>query len=302
MTIQPPKLNHLKALNSVVYYGSINAAAKALWIPQPTLSRAIKELEENLNVSLVVRGRQGITLTDAGISFAEHSASIISQLETAANEARASSGRDRSKLNLGISPISVNSIMAGALDRILRDFKLCSVSVEDNPLEISVSRVRNGILDFAIGNADADVSLSDFTVEHLMDCPFVIVCKRGHPLENSTRLEQLRNANWWVTGEFNVCQRKYPLFNDMSLRQSLHTRSHIVGLPMVFNYSFLALLSSVQVKKYKEFLSVVPIKDLNVIGHYSLIYRRNVPLSRIAARMIEYLHLEADNYPWHDFS
>ena len=128
--------------------------------------------------------------------------------------------------------------MAGALDRILRDFKLCSVSVEDNPLEISVSRVRNGILDFAIGNADADVSLSDFTVEHLMDCPFVIVCKRGHPLENSTRLEQLRNANWWVTGEFNVCQRKYPLFNDMSLRQSLHTRSHIVGLPMVFNFFF----------------------------------------------------------------
>lgn len=301
MALRLPKINHLIAIKSVAYYGSINAASKAMHIPQPTLSRTIKELEEILNVPLVIRGQQGSVLSESGITFVEHASSIVSQLELAVHEARMHSGRGTHKLSFGVSPISVNSVMPPAIDRVLKVFRRCEISVEDNPLEISTKRVREGSLDFAVGNRDADVSLADLVSEPLMDCPFAVACRRGHPLEHSTRLEQLQNANWWITGEFKVCRKKRSDFQSLLINQSLHTRSHIVGLPLVFDYSFIALLSSVQIKRYRALLSIIPIKDLHVIGHYSLIYRKNVPLSPICARMIEYLHHEAEVFPWYDF-
>ncbi len=296
-----PKITHLKALKLVAHYGSINAAAKATNIPQPTLSRTIRELEEILNVSLVVRGRQGVSLTSAGLSFAAHASFIVAQLEAATQEARTLGGGDEYVVHFGVSPISANSILDEALGRLIREFEHCNISVEDNPLELNLSRVRDGTLDFAIGNAGADVSLSDFMVEPLMDCPFAVVCKKGHPLENATRLEQLINANWWVTGEFKVCQQTMSMFNDLGRNQSFYTRSHIAGLPMIFNHGFVALLSSVQVKKYRQKLSVIPIKNLNVVGHYVLVYKKNAILNIATKRLINYLHYEANNFDWNDF-
>lgn len=299
--IKEPKLSHLKALKQVAYYGSINATAKALNIPQPTLSRTIKELEEILKVPLIIRGSQGISLTKAGKRFAAQASSIISQLESATAEARALANIGESTLSVGLSPISINSIWDSAVDKILKDFHHCQLSIEDNPLEINLSRVRDGTLDFAVGNADADVSLTEFTVEPLMDCPFAIVCRKGHPLENVTQIEEIQNANWWITGELKVCIKKRKDFRNLNLNQSLHTRSHIVGLPLIFSHSFLALLSSVQIKKYREHLSIIPLKGLNVIGHYALVYKKNIPLSSISTAMITYLQDEAEKFDWNDF-
>lgn len=299
--LKEPKLSHLKALKQVAYYGSINATAKALNIPQPTLSRTVKELEEILKVPLIVRGSHGISLTKSGKRFAAQASSIISQLESATAEARALANIGESTLSVGLSPISINSIWDPAVDRLLKDFQHCQLSVEDNPLEINLSRVRDGTLDLAVGNADADVSLTEFAVEPLMDCPFAVVCRKGHPLENATRFEEIQNANWWITGELKVCMRKRADFREINLNQSLHTRSHIVGLPLIFSHSFLALLSSVQIKKYREHLSIIPIQGLNVIGHYALVYKKNVPLSSIATSMINYLHDEARKVDWQDF-
>lgn len=299
--LKDPKLSHLKALKQVAYYGSINATAKALNIPQPTLSRTIKELEEILKVPLIVRGSHGVSLTKAGTRFAAQASSIIAQLESATAEARSLASIGESLLSVGLSPISVNSIWEASVDRLLKSFNHCQLSVEDNPLEINLFRVRDGTLDFAVGNSDADVSFTEFTVEPLMDCPFAIVCRKGHPLEHSTSFEEIQNANWWITGELKVCMRKLREFRKINLNQSLHTRSHIVGLPLIFSHSFLALLSSVQIKKYREYLSIIPIRKLNIVGHYALVYRKNIPLSSISSAMIQYLHEEAENFNWYDF-
>lgn len=296
-----PKITYLQALKSIAFYGSINAASRMLNVPQPTLSRTIRELEEFVDMPLIIRGRQGITLTEAGLKFATTASSIIAQLESVTREIYSLRKGGKNKLSFGVSPISINSIMNGALNQLFEKIPHLEINIEDNPLEINVARVRNGTLDFAIGNVGADVSLTDFTVEPLMECPFAVVCRKGHPLENSTHIEQLQNAKWWVTGEFKVCMRERSDFNFLSLPQTLHTRSHIVGLPLIFDSSFLALLSSVQIKKYRNLLSIIPIKNLNVVGRYSLIYKKDIPLSSLCVDIIKYLHQEAETYPWHDF-
>lgn len=60
------KLQTLEYLIALAEYGSINKAAQALYVAQPSLTKALQNLEEELGIKLFVRGHSGIILTDAG--------------------------------------------------------------------------------------------------------------------------------------------------------------------------------------------------------------------------------------------
>ena len=59
-------LKYLQYALAVVRYGSVTQAARALYLAQPNLSRAIGELEQSLGFPLFLRTRQGMSLTPQG--------------------------------------------------------------------------------------------------------------------------------------------------------------------------------------------------------------------------------------------
>src|SRR5687767_938797 len=63
------ELRHLRYFIAVAKHGSFNRAAQRLHLTQPALSRQVKDLEEELTVPLLVRGKNAVTLTAAGFSF-----------------------------------------------------------------------------------------------------------------------------------------------------------------------------------------------------------------------------------------
>ena len=62
-------LKYLQYALAVVRYGSVTQAARALYLAQPNLSRAIGELEQSLGFPLFLRTRQGMSLTPQGERF-----------------------------------------------------------------------------------------------------------------------------------------------------------------------------------------------------------------------------------------
>lgn len=293
-----PKMTQLIALNAIVKYGSINAAAKALNIAQPSLSRSIKELEELLNTQLVIRGPLGITLTSAGESFATNSAMILEAMTRAIDQAYLMSGKTETLVRFGVSPISSRSVVRPALGYLMQEFPNCRVHIDDNPIERHIEQLKNGFLDFAIGNGGSNVSFADFIVEPLFDCPFYIACAKGHPLEKATHLSELVDANWWITGEHRVMERENLEFKTFNLRKSLSTRAFLLGSEMVLQNGYIALLSSVQIKKLINQVSIIPINNFECIGHYVLIRPKNTPLTSAAERLISHIHRMADSYDW----
>ena len=62
-------LQQLKYILAIVECGSISEAAKRLYISQPSLSNAVKEIEEEFGIEIFLRSSKGIALTNEGIEF-----------------------------------------------------------------------------------------------------------------------------------------------------------------------------------------------------------------------------------------
>ncbi len=83
------ELRHLRYFVAVAEAGSLTvAAARKLHTSQPSLSRQIRDLEEEVGTQLLTRRARGIELTPAGRAFLEHARTVLSQVEAATEAAR----------------------------------------------------------------------------------------------------------------------------------------------------------------------------------------------------------------------
>jgi LysR family transcriptional regulator, hca operon transcriptional activator len=82
------ELRHLRYFVAVADAGSLTVAAgRKLHTSQPSLSRQIRDLEEEDGAQLLTRGARGIELTPAGRAFLDHARLVLSQVEAAADAA-----------------------------------------------------------------------------------------------------------------------------------------------------------------------------------------------------------------------
>jgi DNA-binding transcriptional LysR family regulator len=96
-------LNHLRMFHAVAVAGSITAAARALQVSQPAVSKQLGELEDALGAQLVDRLPRGIRLTTAGRALSGHAGRIFGIERTAEAELAALLGVRRGQLSVGAS-------------------------------------------------------------------------------------------------------------------------------------------------------------------------------------------------------
>jgi LysR family transcriptional regulator, hca operon transcriptional activator len=82
------ELRHLRYFVAVAEAGSLTVAARKLHTSQPSLSRQIRDLEEEIGAQLLTRRARGIELTPAGRAFLEHARVALAQVAAAAEAAR----------------------------------------------------------------------------------------------------------------------------------------------------------------------------------------------------------------------
>lgn len=78
-------LQQLKYVIEIVLCGSINEAARRLYMSQPSLSKAVKELEKELGIDIFLRTSKGITLSTDGAEFLGYARQVVEQAELLEN-------------------------------------------------------------------------------------------------------------------------------------------------------------------------------------------------------------------------
>lgn len=115
------ELRHLRYFVAVAEAGSLTVAAEQrLHTSQPSLSRQIRDLEQEVGAQLLTRGARGIELTPAGRAFLDQARLVLSQVEAAAESARRVAHPAKPRFSMGFLTGHELTWMPEAL-QILRD-------------------------------------------------------------------------------------------------------------------------------------------------------------------------------------
>src|SRR3984893_17064947 len=115
------ELRHLRYFVAVAEAGSLTVAAeRILHTSQPSLSRQIRDLEQEVGAKLLTRTARGIELTPAGRAFLDHARLVLSQVEAAAEAARRVANPSKTCFVMGFLTGHESTWMPEAM-QILRD-------------------------------------------------------------------------------------------------------------------------------------------------------------------------------------
>lgn len=112
------ELRHLRYFEAVVAAGNVTRAAAHLHISQPSLSQAIKELEQELGIRLLERGPRGSVLTDAGREFTKHAADILQRLPLAREATRRAAQGAGGQLVVAFTASSVFDLLPALMQQV----------------------------------------------------------------------------------------------------------------------------------------------------------------------------------------
>jgi DNA-binding transcriptional LysR family regulator len=201
------KLHQLRALAAVARAGSIQRAAAAMHVSQPALSKAIRELERQLGVSLLVRSAAGATLTSFGAILSKRYDSIQKELEKGREEIEWLKGTSAGRLLVGMSPPVAGANIAS----LLANFRERQPSVELSLLELRPAQifdaVRSGTLDLGIVHHYGDLDLIGLQCATSKSYPTVLAVG-GRDAAVPDSIDRLWSMEW-ITGDLADYRQGY---------------------------------------------------------------------------------------------
>ncbi len=190
------KFHQIRALVAVSQCGSINEASQILHVTQPALSRAIKDLERELGLTLLQRSYKGMSLTEEGRRIIRHAQFAVESMRRLQIEAENIHDMAFGEVTVGVT--SLTAVLPG-FEQSITDFQTKNPRVriklvEQRPSHI-VQRLRDGSLDFAL-TSQQNTQRLNLDWEALHRIGGMVVCGAKNPLRHSRSLRQLQYANW----------------------------------------------------------------------------------------------------------
>ena len=175
------ELRHLRYFVSVAEAGNLTVAAKQkLHTTQPSLSRQIRDLEEEIGAQLLTRSARGIQLTPAGRAFLEHARLVLSQVEAASEAARRVAHPSKPCFAMGFLTGHELRWMPEAM-RILRDeLPNIDVMVSSQYSPLLADGLSKGKIDAAFLRRETGVP--DLAFRLLIKEPLMVVLPSDHRL------------------------------------------------------------------------------------------------------------------------
>jgi DNA-binding transcriptional LysR family regulator len=130
--------------------GSMTQAAQKLHVTQPTLSKQIKELEEELGQKLFVRGNYNIYLTTEGEILYKRALDILEMVDLTASEFASMSQFNGGDLYLGCAESDGIQLLAKAAKQLLSQHENLHFHLYSGNAETVCERLDKGLLDFAV--------------------------------------------------------------------------------------------------------------------------------------------------------
>lgn len=292
------KFHQLVAFAAVIRAGGIRAAARSLGLSQGAITKAIRELEAQAGVPLVVRGARGVTLTETGQQLALRAQLIVEQMRAAQDDVGQLRAGVGGKLTIGLTPTIIETVLPQIVRRFRARMPGVKLVIHEAALPGSLADIRDGTFDLAVvGAASVVTEGKDLYCERLLSVPKRVALRRGHPLERIRDPSMLKDAVWLLPQE--PTDATDPMF----------VFAEAVGLPLPLKtiecatlpVTVALLASSDMVSALPEPLLVLPHLASRLVSlnfeqqlqpsQYVLVRRSSIPMSPAALLMADLLRL-----------
>lgn len=297
------KLSNLRDILAVAEAGSLRGGSRLTGITQPSMTRSIRDTENELGVSLFERHGHGVSLTHMGQLFVRRATAVQSELRRMVEEIDQAKGCSTGQVSIALSFAAQIALMPAILREFESRYPEALLKLSESLFQPVESDILSGEIDFFVGPIYEELSKTSLLVEKLFDNERIIVARKGHPLAGAKSLDELRGARW-IRPSFANRQDESD-FEAMFERAGLplpHIMSHIRGSIMT-----LEALSST------DMLTILPIQWLDhapaasqiqsidigetlLAAPVCIVRRGDLPLTPLAERMCDVTRKAGFNY------
>lgn len=175
------ELRHLRYFVAVAEMENVSRAAiEKLHVAQPSLSRQIRDLEDEIGVQLLERTAKSVRLTDAGRVFLDEARAILKRADEAVLKARGVAGKQ--ELRVGDWPLGTARIMPALLRAYQQTMPNVHVKLHDWTVDQNIAGVRDGHLQLAILISPLKANaLTELRFQELATARVALAVSSNHP-------------------------------------------------------------------------------------------------------------------------
>ena len=302
-------LTQLHYVITIAETGSMNKAAELLYVAQPSLTNAIKELEKELGITLFFRNGKGVTLTNDGSEFLLYARQIYGEYETVL-EKYGKNGNYKKKFGVSTQHYSfaVKAFvdMAKEFDMSKYEFAIRETRTAEVIQDVSTMKSEIGVLYLSDYNRKAMEKLlnnAGLEFHHLIDCQAYVYLWKHHPLANeeSISFEQLEGYPClsFEQGDNSSFYLAEEILSTNEYSQIIHANDRATMLNLMVGLNGYTLCSGIICEELNgSDFRAVPYKDdaenPSSVMEIGYITRKNLVLSQMGKVYIEAIKRNLD--------
>lgn len=225
------QLQHFLALMET---GSLSAAADAVHLSQPALSRSIKALEDELRVSLFDRTNRRLHPTPFAMEYLGRAKRIVFDEREGARSLSLMKNGAYGPLSFGLGSSVAIDFLASMIQQLLAVGPGLRIQAQVHSTDVLLDALQKEKLDFFIGDVGAAAIYPELAVEPLYKCSFGWFARADHPLagRKDVGIEDLR---------------KHPLVGSGYISEILTLRmAHLYGMQLPIENNFAASTNNIE--------------------------------------------------------
>ena len=278
----PFTLHQLRILKAIATEKTFTKAAEILYLSQPSLSKQIKKLEESLDVILLNREHNKISLTEDGKIFLEYSERILALCEESCRILIDLRNGDSGYLIIGASQTIGTYLMPKILTGFTLKYPHIDLNIEIDSTRAIVEGIINNEIDIAVvGGEIPDHRKKNLIIEHFAYDELKLIVSKSHPAAKS-RIININDLYCldFITLNYNSSVKK--LVDKILIHSQIQPNrlniilelNSIEGIKTAVSSGLGAAFvsaSAIEKELELELIEVVQIENLQIIRNISII-------------------------------
>ncbi len=292
------KLDYYRIFYETARHASFSTAARHLYISQSAISQCIRQLEKDLKVTLFVRSRRGVTLTNEGSLLFQKVESAMQSIEQGETLLARLRHLDSGSLVIAAGDTIAGQFLLPYLEQFHETFPGVRIEMANSYSQDMLQRVKEGKAELAFVNLP--VEDEELEIEPCLQIHDVFVCGPDHPMKESYSWEEMAQEPL-ILLETNSTSRRY-LDEQFRLRHvTLSPQIEIAAYDLLLQFASIHLGVSCVTKEFsQEALSRGMVRPMNLQPplpprHIGFAYLRRSILSPAAKAFLELIQAKRNS-------